>query len=81
MAIKFPKWLSLSIRRVLGTAESPGLNIDQLRELAQKESVLVLGLAGIDPSLPGEQKAAFGPTLDTLVASEPKDRPIVLHCT
>ncbi len=69
-----------AIRGLLGTAEAPALDIKTLHELAREESVLMLGLGGINPDLPGEQKSVTRSTLESVVHREPKGRLIVLHC-
>lgn len=80
MTLKCSPRFGRAVRSLLGTGDAPALNIDDFRQMAVRESALVLGFNGTSPELPGEQKLVTKSTLESTIAGEPKDRLIVLHC-
>ena len=72
-------------RKALGMGSAVAITPAALRELAARESVLtiavgVLSPGSIDPALPGEQRSATLASLAAVVATESRQRAIVLHC-
>lgn len=80
MKLKCSPMFSRAVRSLLGTAHSPGLDINSLRQRASTEPVLVLVFGEVDSSLPGEQKRVTRSSLEAIVKDEPKDKLIILCC-
>lgn len=83
--MKLPAPLRTLTRKVIGSASAPSISPAELHVLAAAEPVLTIAVGVLrpgepDPALPGEQRTATLVTLAGVVAGEPHDRPIVLHC-
>jgi hypothetical protein len=85
IGMKLPPSLRNLTRKVIGSGSARPITPTELAALAAREPVLTIAVGVVrrgapDPALPGEQRGATLGTLAAMVAGEPRDRPIVLHC-
>jgi hypothetical protein len=83
--MKLPPVLRDLTRKAIGMGAAGSISPHALRELAEQEPVVVVGVGMVrpgasDPRLPGEQRVASLITLASVVADLPKQQAIVLHC-
>ena len=78
--MKFSKGVRGVFLRMCGFKQTPAIDAAGFKALAEKESVLVLGMHGLDPQLPGQQLRGSLTGLSEIVREIPKDRAIVAHC-
>ena len=83
--MKLPSAARKLTRRTMGMGRATAIAPEALRELSEREDVLVIGVGmmrdgAIDERLPGEQRTASLISLASVVDGVAHDRPIVLHC-
>ncbi len=78
--MKFSKGVRGFFLRMCGFQQTPAIDAAGFKVLAEKEPVLVLGMHGLDPKLPGQQVRGTLSGLAGIVREIPKDRAIVAHC-
>jgi hypothetical protein len=83
--VKIPTIARELTRKSIGLGKSKSVTPEDLRDLAAREPVVVIGVGMVragstDPRLPGTQRVASLLTLSSVVADVPRQHAIVLHC-
>lgn len=83
--MKLPSMFRDLGRRATGSGRAASISPEALRELAEQEDVVVIGVGLVragarDARLPGAQRAASLLDLASVVGDLPRQQAIVLHC-
>lgn len=83
--MKVPAFARKLARRSIGVRRARAISPAELRDLAGREHVVVIGVGIVragatDARLPGDQRVASLLSLAAVVADVPRQHAIVLHC-